>query len=89
MNIQVVLVRDMVPVSLRMACDINRAWSPMLRSPMSPSISLLGVSAATESMTIISIAEERMSCSVISRACSPLSGCEMSRLSTSTPSFSA
>ena len=49
----------------------------------------LGVSAATESITMMSIAEERISWSAISRACSPLSGCEIQRLFTSTPSFSA
>ena len=44
---------------------------------------------ATESTTMMSIAEERISCSAISSACSPLSGCDISRLSTSTPSFAA
>ena len=49
--------------------------------------SALGVSAATESMTMMSMALERISESAISNACSPLSGCEISRLSTSTPNF--
>ena len=40
-------------------------------------------------MTITSMAPERMSISVISRACSPLSGWETRRLSVSTPSFFA
>ena len=43
-------------------------------SPMSPSISFFGVKAATESTTRMSIAEERISWSAISKACSPLSG---------------
>ena len=41
---------------------------------MSPSISALGTSAATESTTITSIAPLRTSASVISSACSPVSG---------------
>ena len=40
------------PVNLRRACDIRRACKPTCESPISPSISALGVSAATESMTI-------------------------------------
>jgi len=47
---------------------------PICISPISPSISALGVSAATESTTTMSTAPERTSMSVISRACSPLSG---------------
>ena len=58
-------------------------------SPISPSISAFGVSAATESMTTMSTAPERTSMSVISSACSPVSGCETSRSSMLTPSFSA
>ena len=61
--------------------------SAIFESPISPSISALGVSAATESMTMMSMALERISESAISNACSPLSGCEISRLSTSTPNF--
>ena len=49
----------------------------------------LGVNAATESTMTTSTAPERTSMSVISSACSPVSGCEMRRLSTSTPSFLA
>jgi hypothetical protein len=60
-----------------------------MRSPISPSISALGVRAATESTTTISTAPERTSMSVISSACSPVSGWETSRSSTLTPSFSA
>ncbi len=45
------LVLEMVPVSLRRACDMSRACSAMWWSPMSPSSSALGTSAATESTT--------------------------------------
>ena len=84
------LVRaKLVPVSLRSACDMSRACRPICGSPMSPSISAFGTSAATESMTRTSTAPERMRTSAISRACSPLSGCDTSRLSVSTPSFPA
>ena len=58
-------------------------------SPISPSISPLGTNAATESITIISIALDLIRCSLISRACSPLSGCDIRRFSVSIPSFSA
>ena len=53
----------------------------MCASPISPSISALGTSAATESTTIRSIAPVRTSLSAISSACSPWSGCETSRSS--------
>ncbi len=76
-------------VSLRSACDISRACRPTCESPISPSSSARGTSAATESMTTTSTAFERTSISAISSACSPLSGCETSRLSMSTPSFLA
>ena len=52
---------------------------------MSPSSSARGVRAATESITTTSRAPERISMSVISKACSPVSGCEMSSSSMSTP----
>ena len=68
---------------------ISRAWRPMCWSPISPSISARGVSAATESTTITSIAFERTSMSAISSACSPVSGCEISRSSRFTPSLAA
>jgi len=89
MKITVVLVRLIVPVSLRSACDISRACRPGSESPISPSISAFGVSAATESMTMRSTEPERTSASVISSACSPVSGCETSRFSRSTPSLAA
>ena len=74
-----------VAVSLRSAWLISRACSPMWESPISPSISARGVSAATESTTTTSTAPERTSDSTISNACSPLSGCDTHRSSVSTP----
>ena len=85
MKMAMVLDFDSVPVSLRRAWDMRRAWRPTWVSPISPSISARGVSAATESMTRTSSAPERMSMSAISSACSPVSGCEMRRSSTLTP----
>jgi hypothetical protein len=49
----------------------------------------VGTSAATESITSTSIAPDCTSVSVISSACSPLSGREMRRSSTLTPSLRA
>src|SRR5881392_3356038 len=89
MKIRQVLDFDTIPVSLRSACDISRACRPICMSPISPSSSARGTSAATESMTITSMAALRTSTSAISNACSPLSGCETIRLSMSTPSFFA
>ena len=89
MKIAVVPEEDSAPVSLRSACDMSRACRPTWESPISPSISALGTSAATESTTTMSSAPERISMSVISRACSPVSGWETSRASVSTPSFFA
>ena len=81
----VVLVRLIAPVSLRNAWLINRACRPGKESPISPSISALGTKAATESITIKSIDPERTRASAISKACSPVSGCEINKLLTSTP----
>ena len=64
----------MAPVILRSAWLINRACRPTWLSPISPSISARGTSAATESMTMMSSAPERMSMSAISRACSTAVG---------------
>ena len=89
MKIAVVLVWLIAPVSLRRAWDMSRACRPTWLSPISPSISALGTSAATESMTMTSIALERISMSAISSACSPVSGWETSSASVSTPSFLA
>ena len=74
-----------MPVSLRRACDIRRACRPICASPISPSISALGTSAATESTTTTSTPPERTSTSTISSACSPLSGCDTSRFSSVDP----
>ena len=84
-NRQIVSVRLSVPASLRSAWLISRACRPTWVSPISPSISAFGVSAATESIATTSSAPERMRSSVISSACSPVSGWETSRLSMSTP----
>ena len=67
---------EMDAVSLRSAWLIRRACRPGRLSPISPSISARGVSAATESITIMSTAPERTRVSVISSACSPVSGCD-------------
>src|SRR2546423_271009 len=89
MKITDVRERLIAPASLRNAWLISRACSPGSESPMSPSISAFGTSAATESTTTTSTAPERTRISVISSPCSPVSGCETSRLSMSTPSFLA
>ena len=75
----------MAPASLRSAWLMSRACRPMWLSPISPSISALGTRAATESMTMMSTAPERTRISTISSACSPVSGCDTSRFSMSTP----
>ncbi len=89
MKIIVVPELLIAPVSLRRAWLISRACNPTWESPISPSISARGTRAATESMTMMSSAPERISMSAISRACSPLSGWETSRASVSTPSVFA
>ena len=89
MKITMQFERLIAAVSLRIAWLISRAWAPTWASPISPSISALGVSAATESTTMISTAPERTSVSAISSACSPVSGCEISSSSMLTPSFLA
>ena len=88
-KIAVVFVWFSAPAILRRAWDIRRAWRPTWLSPISPSISARGTSAATESITTTSIAPERISMSAISSACSPVSGWETSSASVSTPSFLA
>src|SRR5256885_273072 len=89
MNTTAVRDRLIAPASLRNAWLIRRAWSPGSESPMSPSISAFGTSAATESTTTTSTPPERTRISVISSPCSPVSGWDTSRLSMSTPSFLA
>ena len=73
------------PVILRSAWLISRACRPTWLSPISPSISARGTRAATESMTMMSSAPERISMSAISSACSPVSGWLTSSASVSTP----
>ena len=81
--------RAIEAVSLRSAWLISRAWRPTWVSPISPSSSARGTSAATLSITTMSMAPERTSVSAISSACSPASGWEISSSSTLTPSFLA
>ena len=64
-------VLEMVAVNFRSAWLISRACKPILLSPISPSSSLLGTRAATESITTTSNAPERIKRSAISNACSP------------------
>ena len=82
---QIVSVRLSVPASFRSAWLINLAWRPTWVSPISPSISAFGVSAATESTATTSSAPDRTSSSQISSACSPVSGWDTSRSSMFTP----
>ena len=89
MKIAVVSKRDSEPESFRIAWDISRACNPTWVSPISPSISARGTSAATESITTRSSAAERTSMSAISSACSPESGCDTSSSSMFTPSSRA
>ena len=60
MKIRQVFDFDTAPVSLRSACDISRACRPICASPISPSISAFGTSAATESTTTTSTPLERI-----------------------------
>ena len=85
MKMQIVPERLRLPVSLRSAWLMSRAWRPTCVSPISPSISARGTSAATESITSTSSAPERISMSAISSPCSPVSGWLISRSSTLTP----
>ena len=70
-NRQSVFDRFRLPASLRSAWDIIRACRPTDWSPIWPSSSERGVSAATESTATMSTAPERISMSAISSACSP------------------
>ncbi|CKT14616.1 Uncharacterised protein [Mycobacterium tuberculosis] len=89
MKIAVVPELFSAPVIFRSAWLISRACSPTWLSPISPSSSARGTSAATESITTMSSAPERISMSAISSACSPVSGWLTSSESVSTPSFLA
>ena len=84
-----VFVCAIAAVSLRIACDMRRACSPTWLSPIAPSISACGVSAATESTTTTSNAPDFTSSSQMLNASSPLEGWETTRLSRSTPIFRA
>ena len=79
----------MPAVNFLNACDMSLACKPTCVSPISPSISALGVRAATESITIKSTAPDETSMSVISKACSPVSGWETKNSSVFTPIFPA
>ncbi len=70
MKIRHVFDLETMPVSLRRACDISRACTPTTPSPISPSSSALGTSAATESTTSTSMEPELISALAISSACS-------------------
>ncbi|MNY52808.1 hypothetical protein D3C86_1885150 [compost metagenome] len=89
MKMAVVLVWLKRPVILRNAWLMSRAWRPTWESPISPSISARGTRAATESMTTMSSEPEPTNMSMISRACSPVSGWETRSASVSTPSLAA
>ena len=89
MNTAVVDDRLIPAVNFRSACDISRACKPTWVSPISPSISARGTKAATESTTTTSNALERTRMSAISKACSPVSGCDSNSSSVSTPSACA
>ena len=80
---------DIEPVNFLKAWLINLACNPTWWSPISPSSSALGVKAATESTTNTSTAPDLTKVSVISKACSPASGWEITSSSTFTPSFFA
>jgi len=72
---------DRYAVSFLSAWDISLACRAMCESPISPSSSALGTSAATESTTTTSTPPERTMVSTISSACSPESGWERYRAS--------
>ena len=74
MKITMVFDLEIEAVSLRSAWLISRACRPGCTSPISPSSSARGTSAATESITSTSTAPERTSVSAISSACSPCVG---------------
>ena len=85
MKIMHVFVLAMVGLRMRSAWLMSRACRPTCESPISPSTSLRGTRAATESMTMMSTAFDLTSISAIFSASSPLDGWLTSRLSRSTP----
>jgi len=88
-NIQVVQLFAKTEESFLNHWDIILACNHIYESPISPSTSALGTNAATESITINLTAHVFANSSAICNACSPKSGCDNNRLSTSTPSFLA
>ena len=76
-------------VSFLKAWLINLACRPGNESPISPSSSALGTSAATESIISTSIPPDLIKESAISKPCSPVSGWEINNSSKFTPSFLA
>ena len=89
MKIIIVFVFEIELVSFLKAWLINLDWRPTWWSPISPSISALGVKAATESITITEIEPDFTNVSAISNACSPVSGWEIKSSSVFTPNFFA
>ena len=71
LKMQQLFVLAIVAVSFLRAWLINLACKPILLSPISPSSSLLGTRAATESITTTSNAPDKINLSAISNACSP------------------
>ncbi len=86
MKIMQVCVLAMVGLRMRSAWLISRACRPTCVSPISPSTSALGTSAATESMTMMSTALDFTSNSAMRSASSAWLGWLTSRFSRSTPS---
>lgn len=84
MKITTQFVLEILPASLRSACDMSRLQADERIAHLALNLRA-GVSAATESTTTTSTAPERTSASVISNACSPVSGWETSMESISTP----
>ncbi len=74
MKMIMVLLWLAMAVNFRRACAIMRAWRPTCCSPISPSSSARGVSAATESTTTTEIIFDRTKLSKILSASSPLFG---------------
>ena len=89
MKITIVLVFAIELVNFLRAWLINLDCKPTWWSPISPSSSALGVSAATESTTKTEIDPDLISVSAISKACSPVSGWDIKSSSVLTPNFFA
>ena len=89
MKITIVFDFATEPVIFLSAWLINLDCKPTWWSPISPSNSAFGVKAATESTTSTETEPDLIKVSVISKACSPVSGWEISNSSVLTPSFFA